>query len=275
MSHMKFKAIAVADEIDLNKIAMNCNVPKKYTWEEPLTLHGDALSIILGRVVNENQKISIFAFGSIVFINSVEGDTEKFVSYLMAFEKRIDLKGMNKYIDTYDLITDPTIETMTITDEFVYVKEFETYYPDLISTIIAKSVGLEKIEEKIKIILDNIETKIIRFEEGKLRVSDRELAKTISRILRHEYNSIAYIMILDKPDVTWIHTDAADFYEQMSEFFELNDRYEIFKSKTKILNDIVSGFSMISHSMKGLFMEWTIVILIIIEVVLMTLELFK
>lgn len=275
MSHMKFKAIAVADEIDLNKIAIKCNVPKKYTWEEPLTLHGEALSLILGRTVLENQKISIFAFGSIVFINSIEGDVEKFVNYLMAFEKRIDLKGMNKYIDTYDLITDPTIEGITITDDFVYVKEYELYYPDLISTIIAKSVGLEKIEEKIKVILDSIESKIIRFEEGKLRVSDKELAKTISRILRHEYNSIAYIMILDKPDVTWIHTDAADFYEQMSEFFELNDRYEIFKSKTNILNDIVNGFSMISHSMKGRFMEWTIVILIIIEVVLMTLDLFK
>ncbi len=275
MSHMKFKAIAVADEIDLNKIAIKCNVPKKYTWEEPLTLHGEALSIILDRTVNDNQKISIFAFGSIVFINSVEGDTEKFVNYLMSIEKRIDLKGMNKYIDTYDLITDPTIEQITITDDYVYVKEFEPYHPDLISTIIAKSVGLEKIEEKIKIILDNIESKIIRFEQGKLRVSDKDLAKTISRILRHEYNSIAYIMILDKPDVTWIHTEAAHFYEQMSEFFELNDRYEIFKSKTNILNDIVNGFSMISHSMKGMFMEWTIVILIVIEVIIMTLELFK
>ncbi|MBC7959240.1 MAG: RMD1 family protein, partial [Vallitaleaceae bacterium] len=266
----KFKAIAVADEIDLNKLAIKCNVPKKYTWEEPLTLQGDALSLILGRTMNEDQKVSIFAFGSIVFINSAEGDIEKFVNYLMTIEKRIDLKSMNKYSDTYDLITDSKIEEITITDDFVYVNEYAPYYPDLISMVIAKSVGLEKIEEKIKVILDSIEEKIIRFESGKLRVSDKELAKTISRILRHEYNSIAYIMILDKPDVTWIHTDAAIFYEKMSEFFELNDRYEIFKTKTNILNDIVNGFSMISHSMKGMFVEWTIVILIIIEVVLMT-----
>ncbi|MBC7959874.1 MAG: RMD1 family protein, partial [Vallitaleaceae bacterium] len=32
---------------------------------------------------------------------------------------------------------------------------------------------------------------------------------------------------------------------------------------------------MISHSMKGMFVEWTIVILIIIEVVLMTIDLLK
>lgn len=275
MSHMKFKAIAVADEIDLNKIAIKCNVPKKYTWEEPLTLQGEALSVILKRTVLDNQKVSIFAFGSIVFINSIEGDIETFVKYLMTFEKRIDLKGMSKYIDTYELVVDPNMEDVTITDEFVYVKEYEHYYPDLISMIIAKSVGLEKIEEKISLILDNIESKIVRFEAGKLRISDKELAKTISRILRHEYNSIAYIMILDKPDVTWIHTQAAVFYEKMSEFFELADRYEIFKTKTNILNDIVNGFSMISHSMRGLFLEWLIVILIVLEVILMTLDLFK
>lgn len=273
MSQIKFKAIAVADEIDLNEIALRCNIPKKYTWEEPLVLQGEALTVILEHDLTENQKVSVFAFGSIVLMNTNDEDTDRFLRYLMTFDKKIEPKSNNKYIDTYDLIIDEKIDEITITDDFVYVHEYAPYYPDLISIVLAKSVGLEKIEDKIKIILDNIESKIVRFEKGKLRISDKELAKTISRILRHEYNSIAYIMILDKPDITWMHNDAAVFYDKMSELFELNDRYEIFKTKTSMLNDIVDGFSMISHSMKGLFVEWIIVILIIVEVILMVIDL--
>lgn len=273
--NIKFKAIAVADEIDLNKIALKSNIKKKYTWEEPLTLQGDVLGEILKRTIDYNQRVMIFAFGSIVFLNCFEEDTQKLLNYLQNFEKRIDAKSIDRYVDYYELIIDENVESFEIEDEFVRIQSYDIYYPDLIANVIAKSAGLEKIEDKIKGILDNIEGKIDRFEMGRLRISDRELAQTISKILRHEYNSIAYIMILDKPDVTWTHSGAAVFYEQMSEFFELNDRYEIFKTKTNILNDIINGFSMISHSMKGLFVEWVIVILIIAEVILMTIELLK
>jgi len=41
----------------------------------------------------------------------------------------------------------------------------------------------------------------------------------------------------------------------MSEFFELNDRYITLKEKTDILNNVLSGFSSISHSMRGLFVN--------------------
>ena len=82
-------------------------------------------------------------------------------------------------------------------------------------------------------------------------------------------------MILDKPDITWTNSEAAAFYEGMSEFFELNDRYEVIRSKTEILRNIIEGLSSISHSIRGLFVEWVIVVLIVFEVVLMILDLFR
>jgi uncharacterized Rmd1/YagE family protein len=116
---------------------------------------------------------------------------------------------------------------------------------------------------------------IDKLEKGKLNISNKELAKTTSKIVRHEYNTIAYIMILDKPDITWTNSDAESLHEQMSEFFELNDRYIILKEKTDILNSIIKGFSSISYSIRGLFVEWIIVVLILIEIVLMVFDLLK
>jgi uncharacterized Rmd1/YagE family protein len=79
-------------------------------------------------------------------------------------------------------------------------------------------------------------------------------------------------MILDKPDITWTSSIAGEFYDRMLEFFELNDRYKILKSKTEILYNIMDGFSNISHSIRGLFVEWIIVILIVFEILLTILE---
>ena len=274
MNNLEFKTYAVTNEIDLNKIAVECGIKKKYTWEEPLILQDKILETILKEQTGEDEKVLVFSFGSIVFVNSNTKHTELFMKYLKSIKPDIDIEHYDTFKDDYNLhfVEGEEIE---FTDRFVQIPGMELFYPELISIIIAKSVALERIEEKLGKILDNIEGKIDNLEKGKLNIGNKELAKTTSRIVRHEYNTIAYIMILDKPDITWTNSDAAYFYEKMSEFFELNDRYEVIKSKTEILKSIIDGLSTISHSMRGLFVEWIVVILIIIEVVLMILDLFK
>jgi len=274
MEKMTFKAYAVTHEIDLNKIAIECNIPKKYTWEEPLILQDKILSSILQMETVNDQKILVFSFGSIVFINFSSEGIHRFMKYIIKFEPEINLKKFETYKDDYELHISDTGE-IDLTDEYVKVPSFEIFYPELISIVIAKSVALEKSEFNLGEILDKLENIIIRFEKGDLRVSDKELAKTTSRIVRHEYNTIAYIMILDKPDITWQNSNAEEFYSQMSEFFELNDRYEVIKTKTDILNNIMDGFSSISHARRGLFIEWIIIILILLEVIIMIIELIR
>jgi required for meiotic nuclear division protein 1 len=274
MGNMIFKVYAVTKEIDLNKIAIACGIPKKYTWEEPLSLQGDILSFILGHKVLEEQKIFVFSFGSVVLINLSSSDMQKFLEYLKETNPGLEMKNYDMYTEDYELHIQSTSE-IQLTDKYVIVPSFETFYPELISTVISKSVALEKTEEQLSKILDNLENIIDRLEKGRMHVGNKELARTTSGVVRHEYNTIAYIMILDKPDITWTNSDAALFYDRMSDFFELNDRYEILKQKTDILNNIVTGFSSISHSIRGLFVEWIIVILILIEIILMFAELFK
>lgn len=268
MRDLTFKAFAITNEIDLNKIAVHCGIPKKFTWEEPLILRGDILKSILYKDVEESQMVLVFSFGSIVFINhSTSNEITALLNYLQSFEPDIDVKNADRYSDDYSLHIKET-ESIELTDEYVVVPENEDYYPELISTVLAKSVALEKTEEQLGQINDKLETMIDRLEKGKLRIGNKELARTTAKIIRHEYNTLAYIMILDKPDITWTSSSAGEFYDRMLEFFELNDRYKILKSKTEILYNIMDGFSTISHSIRGLFVEWIIVILILFEIVL-------
>jgi required for meiotic nuclear division protein 1 len=268
MRDLTFKAFAITNEIDLNKIAVHCGIPKKFTWEEPLILRGEILKSIHYKDVDESQMVLVFSFGSIVFINhSTPNEITALLNYLYSFEPDIDVKNADRYSDDYSLHIKET-ESIELTDEYVVVPEYESYYPELISTVLAKSVALEKTEEQLGQINDKLETMIDRLEKGKLRIGNKELARTTAKIIRHEYNTLAYIMILDKPDITWTSSSAGEFYDRMLEFFELNDRYKILKSKTEILYNIMDGFSTISHSIRGLFVEWIIVILILFEIVL-------
>ncbi|MBI0577229.1 RMD1 family protein [Neobacillus cucumis] len=274
MRAITFKAFAITNEIDLNKIAIHCGIPKKFTWEEPLILRGNILETILGQEVEESQMVLVFSFGSVVFINLIDtNDMMVFFQFFHSFEADIDLNQTYKYTDDYSLHVLST-ETLELTDEYVVVPGYESFYPELISTVLAKSVALEKTEEQLGKIHDKLETMIDRLEKGKLRIGNKELARTTAKIVRHEYNTLAYIMILDKPDITWTSSTANEFYDKMIEFFELNDRYKILKSKTDILYNIMDGFSTISHSIRGLFVEWIIVILIVIEIALTILQIF-
>ena len=273
MKAITFKAFAVTNEIDLNQIAIHCGIPKKFTWEEPLILRGEILKSIIDQKLDETQLVLVFSFGSVVFINHSHTDeVNSFFNFLQTFEPDIDIKNTAKYSDDYRLHIKNS-ENIELTDEFVVVPEYESFYPELISTVLAKSVALEKTEEQLGKIHDRLETMIDRLEKGKLRIGNKELARTTATILRHDYNTLAYIMILDKPDITWASISANEFYDRMMEFFELNDRYKILKSKTEILYNIMDGFSSISHSIRGLFVEWIVVILIVIEIALTILQL--
>ncbi|MDD9270449.1 RMD1 family protein [Paenibacillus sp. GCM10023248] len=272
MKNITFKAAAVANEIDLNKIAIHCGIPKKYTWEKPLIIRNSFLKNIYQTEIDELQQVMVFSFGSVVFVNhSKTSEIQHFLKFLQSFEPDLDLTQAKQYTDDYSLHVGE-VDHMELTDEYVVVAEYEYFLPELISTVLAKSVALEKIEEQLGKIQDNLELMIDRLEKGKLRVGNKELARTTAKIVRHEYNTLAYIMILDKPDLTWTHSAASEFYDGMMNFFELNDRYKILKSKTDILYHIMEGFSNISHSIRGLFVEWIVVILIVIEVVITILQ---
>jgi len=272
MKSMLFKAYAVANEIDLNKIAEKCNIPRKYTWEEPLVLSGGILSSIINKEPQNGEQVMVFSFGSVVFINMDDSLISLFFEYLKSFKPDLELDKVNLYTDDFELHIGES-SNLELNDKYAAVPEIEIFHPELVSTVLAKSVALEKTEEHLGNIVDKLENMIDRLEKGSLRISNKELARTTAKIVRHEYNTISYIMILDKPDITWTNSMAEYFYEKMSEFFELNDRFEILKKKTDILNSILDGFSSLSHSIRGLFVEWIIVVLIAIEIILMAADL--
>lgn len=209
----------------------------------------------------------IFYFGSIVFINFTHHEIMDVLKYLKRIEQNLQIQNPFTFQDDFILrIQADEKQNVSYTD--MTTSEFHNYYLEIISTILAKSVALEKIENQTDKLFDDIELIIERLEKGRFNISDKELAKTSAKILKFKHNSLSYIMLLDKPALTWVYEEADRLYIELSDVFELDERYEKIRQKSDTLMDVTQVFSNLTHATRGTKLEWMIIILIALEILL-------
>lgn len=267
MDSRYIKVFSLCNEINLNKLAAHFGINKKFKWEEQLTLDSRQLKGILKDTAN--RLVKVFSFGSAVFVNMEHHEIVDTVNYLKNIEKALAHSSF-KYQDDYTIMVND--EEPSIHFEHLNVNHYEDYHLNMLSVVLAKSVALERVEEGLDNLLDEIEEIIAKLERGKLAISDAKLAKTVASILRFRFNIISYLMLLDKPAITWVNQESENLYMELAELFELNDRYDAIKSKSDTLMDITEVFTTMTHQRRGNILEWMIIILITIELVVAMVE---
>ncbi len=254
------KVFSLCNEINLNKLAAHFGISRKFKWEEHLTLDKRQLTGILNNT--EHKLVKIFSFGSVVFVNMEHHEIVDTVNYLKTIEKTL-INASFKYQDDYTIVIND--EEPSLHFEFFNVNNYEDYHLNMLSIILSKSVALERVEEGLNNLLDEIEEIIAKLERGKLAISDTKLAKTVATILRFKFNIISYLMLLDKPAITWVNQESENLYTELAELFELKDRYDKIKSKSETLMDITEVFTTMTYQKRGNTLEWMVIILIAIE----------
>lgn len=266
-----FEALILGKELNLNKIAQHFAINRKFKWEDSLVLDGTYLRSILPD--SEHKVVYLFYFGSAVFINFEHHEVIQVVRYLKEIEPEVDFSYLFKYVDHYQLTIDPC-HAPTLSNDYIIANKPDEYHLEIISIILAKSVALEKVEIEIGVLLDQIESVIDKLNEGQLAVSDKKLAKMSANILGFKLDTISYIMLLDKPDITWENEEAGKLFDELMLLFELNDRYNNIHHKTAVLMDITNVFAGLAQSSRGTRLEWAVIILIAIEIVLSLFDMF-
>jgi len=271
MIQTEFKAIVISNEINLNKIAQHFGINRKFKWEESLILKSAELQGILSQT--DDKMVYAFHFGSVVFLNFQHHEIMDVINYLKKIDIGINQPNLFKYVDEYKIESTPE-GIFAINNEYMVTKEQADYQLDIVATILAKSVALDKIEMDIYYLLDEIEEVVNDLHQGRLAVSDEKLAKMSASILGLKLSTISYIMLLDKPAITWNNENASALFNELTTLFELNDRYDKIRHKIDILMDITEVFSGLAHAKRGTRLEWAVIILIGIEIVLSLIDLF-
>ncbi|MDI3481967.1 MAG: required for meiotic nuclear division protein 1 [Tepidanaerobacteraceae bacterium] len=264
MAEIHFKAVSLCNELNLNHLGRHFGFSRKFQWDEPLYLSSKQLDGIVR--FPQDKSLYIFSFGSIVFLNFAHHEMADFINYLKKIEKDI-LNTSLDYFDDYNLEVDPQKE-FSINYDRMTLAELKDFHADIISTVLAKSTALDKIEDGINKLLDDIEDIIYFLEQGHLNISDERLARISGKILSFKYNTISYVMLLDKPNITWINEESQNLYNELEKLFELRDRYEKIRHKTETLLDITDVFTGLAHAKRGTRLEWMVIILIFTEILL-------
>ena len=271
MVQTEFKAIVVSNEINLTKIAQHFGINRKFNWEESLLLNSTQLQGIVSQT--DNKMVYIFHFGSMVFLNFQHHEIMDVINYMRKIEVCIIHSNLFKYVDEYRIESNPE-GIFASNNEYMVTQQQVTYQLDIVSTILAKSVALGKIEIEISYLLDELEDVVNKLHQGRLTVSDEKLAKMSASILGFKLSTISYIMLLDKPAITWNNENASALFNELTTIFEINERYGKNRHKIDTLMDITEVFSGLAHAKRGTRLEWAVIIMIGIEIVLSLVDLF-
>lgn len=268
----ELRAIVPVNEFNLDNIAKHFGINMKFKWEDTLVLEGEELKGILRETAG--KRVRIFHFGSLVFKNFSNAEITDVVNYLRGIDKNVALANPFEFVDDYRIEVKPD-EPLAINNDYMVTAEEQDFHGEIITTVLAKSVALERIEREIDRLLDNAEEVVGFLHKGKLAVSDDQLAKLSARILEFKLNTISYIMLLDKPAITWSNDEAGALYDELSELFELSDRYTNAGHKIDTLLDITEVFGGLAHAKRGAKLEWAVILLITFEILLQLYQFIK
>lgn len=272
MISIQFKAISLVKELNLNLIANHFEITKRFDWEDFLTLNEPQLAGVLN--VTAEKRVILFPFGCGVFLNMATHEIHDVVKYLQAIEPELG-QATYEFSDDYHLEIDPNLIERSVNNDFMVVETAEDFHVSIPAVILAKSVALERIEMSMGQLLDEVETVMLRLEAGKLGARDQKIAKISAKILSYKFNTISYLMLLDKPDLTWNNEQAGSLYDDLAHIFELSERYQTLEAKADSLMDIVDVFISFTQHKKANFLEIMIILLIMIEIVFTVIDFFS
>lgn len=264
LQQYRFIAFALNGELDLNRLATRLGIDRKYRWEEPMRLNPVTFT---PSVPGDTVWVYLYYFGGLVFINCSDDILARCIEGLKQHVEQLKEQPQLRFREEYRLAINPAAET-AISNDSALLPSFKQELLEIICFTVAKSVALEQIEERVDTVFDEMGVMINRLGQGLLELPDKQLARLASTVLNFKYTSIAHIMVLDKPEITWDNDEADRFYLTLSNLFELRPRYQEIKHKSETLLDVTDVFSSLSHARRSARLEWIIIILIAFEIIM-------
>ena len=260
----KLIAFGVNGELDLNRLALRFGIERRYRWEEPMRLNPVTFT---PSATGDTAWVYLYYFGGIVFINCGDDMIARCIEGLKKHVDQLREQPQLPFREDFQLQINPAAEA-SITNDSAVIPFFKQELLEIICFVVAKSVALELIEERVDTVFDEVGGMINRLGQGVLELPDKALARLASSVLGFKYASISQIMVLDKPEITWDNDEADRFYLTISNLFELQPRYLEIKHKSETLLDITDVFSNLSHARRSARLEWIIIILIAFEIIM-------
>lgn len=230
-----------------------------------LQLYDEALFLSL----DQERTICIFTYGAVVFWGYTVLEEKEFLTKLSPF-----LKSPLPQVQEDNFTYEYGLETIIDEEEDRIILQSEDPLLKIsLSYGLSQSAKLSAFEHEIDITIQrtrHLPTELA--EKGKISLSRKRISQHIGKLFsqKHSINLDSYA--LDTPEFFWKRPRYEPFYQLAVEFLDIQVRLEILKSKLDVVHEL---YEILSNELKhahSSFLEWVIIILIMVEVLISILK---
>ena len=212
-----------------------------------------------------NSYMIFYNFGSVLFFNVPDELLDIQMARLQEFRAPSDTMRTsdNFFIEVSELGQNKA--------HFDHMEVRELTYDSvkLASVLLAQSTALEYYE----ILIENLLERTSRFsrllqDKGEFLRETSELLKFIGLCLSTRQDIISNLYIVDSPDEIWENNELERLFIDLKNLFDIDVRYRALEHKIQIVQESIEIIVDLSKSKRSLRLEYTVVMLIALEILI-------
>lgn len=229
--------------------------------EYKATLYRDTVHIELPGP--KERHLFCFPYGAVVFWGFAKQEALSFLKRLSEFEDRhCDELETDEFTYSYGVTAKIFEDEITLPDQEVLTKL-------AISHGIAQSVKLGTFETKIqKTFNSNKHLPEGLAKNGKIPLSRCDIRRKMGQLFIERSSINLHLDVLDAPEFFWEYPELDPLYKMTSLYFDITARVEILNQRLDVIHELFEMLGNELNHQHSSRLEWTIIILIVIEVFL-------
>jgi len=232
----------------------------------PVQLYKDALHFQMQEDKKIRGDVFYFSYGAVVFWGLTHEEEKRFLHDLKEYERDPNPRTEDEFTYIYG-------DTMKIEEDEIILQDKDTLPKLAVSHGIAQSVKLNVFEDRIFRTYEA--TKWLPADlssKGKISLSRKAISKKMGELFIERNTININTEILDTPEFFWEYPELEAFYRKTAHYLDVSKRADVLNRRLNVIHEL---FEILRNELNHQYssrLEWTIIILIVIEVVLAVLR---
>jgi uncharacterized Rmd1/YagE family protein len=219
--------------------------------------------------MGSEHTMCIFAYGAVVFWGYTVAEERAALSELLPF-----LKTPLAKIQEDTFVFEYGVETLIDEEEDRMILQSEDPLLKIsLSYGLSQSAKLAAFEHEIDMTIQRTRHMPAELaEKGKISLSRKKISQHIGKLFSQKNSINLESFALDTPEFFWKRPRYEPFYQLAVEFLDIQVRLNILNSKLNVVHEL---YEILSNELKhahSSFLEWVIIILIMVEVLISILK---
>ncbi len=230
-------------------------------------LFRDCVHILIKEDRKSKGDIFYFSYGCTVLWGFTDEEEQAILGSLKEFEKDpIPKAEMDEFTFAYG-------ENMRIEEDEIILPSKNVLTKLSISYGLAQSVKLTTFEETIQKTIDNTQNLPNDLAtKGKISLSRKEISRKMGELFTERNFINLHSEILDTPEFFWNYPELEPYYRRTSHYLDVSKRVEVLNRRLGVVHELFEILSNELNHQHSSRLEWTIIILIFIEITLVILR---